>query len=121
VPKESSLVEYAYRLSNIKKETGLELSTSTFEEIKEALAKLRKKYTLGGYDHRVTTIKDAMVYLDRWTTKQLAEIVIPKLPDRVEFIRKQVIPDEQLEKLVREAISNPATRMVRFRSTTTQL
>ena len=114
VPKESSLVEYAYRLSNIKKETGLELSTASFEEIKEALAKLRKKYTLGGYIHRVTTIKDAMVYLDRWTTKQLAEIVIPKLPDRIEFIRKQVIPDEQLEKLIREAPTARDRVMIRL-------
>ncbi len=107
VPKESSLVEYAYRLYNIKKETGLELSTATFEEVKEALKTLRKKYTLGGYIHRVTTIKDAMVYLDRWTQKQLHEVIIPKLPDRADFIRKQVIPDEQLEKLIREA---PTTR-----------
>jgi integrase/recombinase XerD len=100
VPKESSILEYAFHLNWMLK-NGLDVKTATLSEIKDWLADYQANHKIATYANKVGIIKDALVYLKREDVNE--EIRTPRLPERDEQVSKWILPDQEIEKLIREA------------------
>ena len=100
VPRESSILEYAFHLNSMLK-NGLDVKTASLEEIKRWLAEYQANHKIATYGNKVGIIKDALKYLGR--EDDLKQIRTPRMPDRSELIQNNLIPDADIARLIHEA------------------
>lgn len=99
IAAESSLARYVEVLERLERYTDLDLRTCSLEELNGFLDELRARYKPNGYINTIAIIKDALNFLKR--DELNGEIRIPARPDPTESVREAVIPDDEIEKLIR--------------------